>query len=76
MIARNVRVPACMGGFCEVRTSCARYHALNRGYPSERLCSPGRHDAWQPVTVEQQHVLEHHALSQIHGTARELTHGA
>ena len=52
MIARNVLLPACMGGFCDVRTSCARYHALNRGYPSERLCLPAKRDAWQPVTVE------------------------
>ena len=52
MIARNVLVPACMGGFCAVRTRCARYHALNRSYPSERLCSPNGHDAWQPVAVE------------------------
>lgn len=73
MIARNVVLPACMGGFCDVRTSCARYHALNRGYPSERLCTRGRSDAWQPVSVEQQQVLEHHALSMIHGTARELS---
>lgn len=58
MIARDVRPPACMGGFCDVRSSCARYHALNRAYPSERLCSPAKHDAWQPVTVVQQTASE------------------
>ena len=73
MISRKVLLPACMGGFSDVRTSCARYHALNRAYPSERLCSPAKHDAWQPVTVEQQQVHEHHALAMSHDTARELS---
>lgn len=43
--------PACMGGRCDVRNGCAHYHAADRRDPSERLCSPGRRDAWQPVNV-------------------------
>lgn len=49
-----VELPACMGGFCQVRASCASYHAANRAYPSERLCSPHRNDMWQPIAVKTQ----------------------
>lgn len=51
-------LPACMGGFCSVRTSCARFNASNRAYPSERLCSPKRTDMWQPISVATQRALE------------------
>lgn len=67
-------LPACMGGhWCEVRSSCARYHQdARRSHPSERLCPPGSHQLWKPILVEQHHVLEYHALALVHGTAREL----
>lgn len=51
-------LPACMGGWCQVRTSCARFNASNRAYPSERLCSPHRNDMWQPISVVSQRALE------------------
>lgn len=47
-----VTLPACMGGFCSLRMSCARYHAADRRYPSERLCSRHLHNAWQPIAVD------------------------
>lgn len=47
-------LPACMGGFCAVRDTCARFHASNRAYPSERLCSPHRNDVWQAISVRTQ----------------------
>lgn len=50
----HAHLPACMGGFCSVRTSCARFNAANRAYPSERLCSPHRNDMWQPISVHTQ----------------------
>lgn len=53
-------LPACMGGFCQVRESCARFHASNRAYPSERLCSPHRSDVWQPIASNRQTIAEHH----------------
>jgi hypothetical protein len=47
-----------MGGWCHVRTSCARFNASNRAYPSERLCSPHRNDMWQPISVVTQRATE------------------
>jgi hypothetical protein len=55
-----------------MRTTCRHYHASNRAYPSERLCSPHLHDAWQPILVTPQQIAEHHALALINGTAQEL----
>lgn len=48
---RPVSLGACMGGFCDMRSNCARYLAANRAYPSERLCSPGRSEAFLPVVA-------------------------
>lgn len=49
--ARFAALPACMGGWCSVRSSCALHHAADRRNPAERLCSPGLRDAWQPVAM-------------------------
>jgi hypothetical protein len=47
---------SCMGGFgCTKRGSCSHYHAEERDYPAERLCAPGTHDCWQPVSVVHRH---------------------
>lgn len=39
---------ACMGGNCQRRESCARYHAdfPARDVPWERICSPGKTQMW------------------------------
>jgi hypothetical protein len=37
-----MRLPACMGGWCELRDDCTRYHAKTGADPVERLCNPGR----------------------------------
>jgi hypothetical protein len=60
-----------MGGFCTVRTSCAHYHAADRRSPSERLCAAW-HDAWQPITLAPEHLVEHHNLAIVRGVAAEL----
>lgn len=73
MLTRRVRLPACMGGSCGLRTSCARYHQADRNDPAERLCAAGRHDIFQPITVTDEQASEHHLLALIHGTAAELT---
>ncbi|MCA0240178.1 MAG: hypothetical protein LCI02_04905 [Proteobacteria bacterium] len=44
---------ACMGGWCVMRDTCARYHAIGieRMHAAERLCPPGQDGvAWAPVT--------------------------
>lgn len=33
---------SCMGGWCLRREGCAYHLAEDRGFPSERLCEPGR----------------------------------
>lgn len=45
-------LPACMGGWCQLRDSCARHHAPNRAEPAERLCSPKQPDLWQPISID------------------------
>jgi hypothetical protein len=43
-------IPACMGGWCSRRLSCAHHQAVwRRGEPAERLCRPGGADVWQPL---------------------------
>lgn len=46
-------VPAqgCMGGWCRLRGTCARYHAsgIARQRAEERLCAPGERQLWQPI---------------------------
>jgi len=71
---RRVRnLPACMGGFCGVRSSCARYHQeRQRTSPAERLCGPHDHDIWQPIAITRNEAAEHHVLALIHGKAGEL----
>lgn len=41
--------PACMGGWCASRDHCARYHAMNRREPAERLCDPGKANMLLPL---------------------------
>lgn len=41
--------PACMGGWCASRDHCARYHAMNRREPAERLCEPGKANMLLPL---------------------------
>lgn len=36
-------LPACMGGWCELREDCSRYHAATDVDPVDRLCEMG-HD--------------------------------
>ncbi len=46
------RTPACMGGWCLRRSSCAHYHAtgITRHHAEDaRLCPPGTHQRWQPI---------------------------
>lgn len=40
---------ACMGGWCAVRDRCKHHQAENRSKPTERLCEPGTHDAFEPI---------------------------
>jgi len=44
----DMDVIACMGGNCQRRESCARYHAdfPARSRPGERLCSKGGTEMW------------------------------
>jgi hypothetical protein len=44
-----VTVASCMGGWCAKREACARYLQPGRGLPIERLCEPGRTDAFEAV---------------------------
>jgi hypothetical protein len=49
---------ACMGGWCAHRVACARYHAANTWKPAERLCAPGRSNAFVPRTVVEDPAIE------------------
>lgn len=44
---------ACMGGWCNARGRCMRYHApgLARLRAEERLCTPGGTEAFVPITT-------------------------
>lgn len=42
-------LPACMGGFCDRRESCAQHHAQDRDEPAERLCAKGERNAYIPL---------------------------
>lgn len=48
---RKPRVlPACMGGYCNLRDTCNRYHQMaHRTSPAERLCTPGRNELWVAI---------------------------
>lgn len=46
-----MNAPACMGGWCARRASCAHYRADDRREPAERLCSPSANDQWQAIDV-------------------------
>lgn len=39
----------CMGGWCVKREKCGHYHSTSQRKPNERLCEPGRQDAFQPI---------------------------
>lgn len=41
-------ITACMGGFCHRRDRCEHYAATSRRVVVERLCEPGRSDAFAP----------------------------
>ena len=43
--------PPCMGGWCALRDSCARYHQAGPQTPSERLCVPGQANAYRPLPL-------------------------
>lgn len=57
-----VTLPACMGGFCRLRMSCAHYYAADKRNPSQRLCARHVHNAWQPITMDMEQ-LAHHQLT-------------
>lgn len=42
---------SCMGGWCTCRNRCARHLADDRRLPVERLCEPGKKDAYEPVVI-------------------------
>lgn len=69
-----MRLAACMGGLCHLRDSCGHYHADDRRYPHERMCPPGAaFTSWIPIrSMRLEHVVEHHNLSVIQGSAGEL----
>ena len=37
---------SCMGGWCQKRDSCAHHVTTDRRVPVERLCEPGKSDAY------------------------------
>lgn len=53
---------ACMGGWCAIREKCSYYHAEPRerfsGAPFERLCEPGKTDAFVPLMFVPKKELE------------------
>ena len=42
---------ACMGGWCLQRDTCRLYHAERAAVVSERLCTTGTTDSYEPVRV-------------------------
>lgn len=44
--------PACMGGFCQFRASCPRYHATDTSEPIERACEPGRDGVERRIPIQ------------------------
>ena len=47
-------IPQCQGGWgCSKREKCAHYHApeIPGRAPTDRLCEPGQHDAFQPIAT-------------------------
>lgn len=63
-------LPACMGGWCAVRGSCARYHQ-GGPLPVERLCSKKLHDVYKPIAAGPRHAEEHHAPEMTNGVAHD-----
>ncbi len=47
-------LPPCMGGWCERRDQCARYHQAAPMWvqPSERLCQSGTRDAFKAISLQ------------------------
>lgn len=66
MIHGALTLPACMGGFCSVRGTCARHHQTDKADPAERLCAPTSHDGWAPIERHGNALVEHHALALLH----------
>jgi hypothetical protein len=44
-------LPACMGGFCNVRKQCQQHLTDNRRFVVERLCQRGQETPRPPLAV-------------------------
>jgi hypothetical protein len=67
----SLGTPPCMGGWCPVRATCARYHDTDSPWrPAERLCRDDSFAAWKPIPTTPAHAFERHALALIHADLR------
>lgn len=46
---RTASLPPCMGGWCNIREHCTRYHLESDRLPAERLCEKSNYAAFLPL---------------------------